>query len=176
MDKFSFAQNGVVRLPPGFRFQPTDEELVFRYLKCKVFSCPLPASIIPEVNVCNYDPWDLPGDLEQERNYVLRFAQIHNASSLQNSFDQVEKWVICRIFLKPGSAINNNVIIQSSGVNKVENIGTAQPRLLDFRRGYEIDLDRVSSSCSSSSSSRSITEVSSREADHHEEGRPCSKC
>ncbi|KAG2678467.1 hypothetical protein I3760_11G003100 [Carya illinoinensis] len=69
MDKFSFAQNGAVvtRLPPGFRFQPTDEELVFQYLKCKIFSCPLPALIIiPEINVCDYDPWDLPGDLEQE--------------------------------------------------------------------------------------------------------------
>lgn len=61
MDKFNFVRNGMIRLPPGFRFQPTDEELVFQYLRCKVFSCPLPASIIPEVNVCMYDPWDLPG-------------------------------------------------------------------------------------------------------------------
>lgn len=62
MDKyFSLARHGVTRLPPGFRFQPTDEELVFQYLKCKVFSLPLPASIIPETNVYKYDPWDLPG-------------------------------------------------------------------------------------------------------------------
>ena len=49
------------RLPPGFRFQPTDEELLFEYLRCKMFSLPLPASIIPEVSFSNYDPWDLPG-------------------------------------------------------------------------------------------------------------------
>lgn len=61
MDKFSSARHGVTRLPPGFRFQPTDEEIIFQYLKCKVFSLPLPASIISEINVCNYDPWDLPG-------------------------------------------------------------------------------------------------------------------
>jgi hypothetical protein len=59
----------VVRLPPGFRFHPTDEELVVQYLKRKVHSCPLPASIIPDVDVCKSDPWDLPGDLEQERYF-----------------------------------------------------------------------------------------------------------
>lgn len=63
MEKFKFVKNGVMRLPPGFRFQPTDEEIVFQYLRRKVFSCPLPASIIPEISVCKYDPWDLPGTL-----------------------------------------------------------------------------------------------------------------
>lgn len=72
MDKFSFSRHGVSRLPPGFRFQPTDEELVFQYLRCKVFSCPLPASIIAEINVCEYDPWDLPGEMEQERYFFSR--------------------------------------------------------------------------------------------------------
>ncbi|XP_071736396.1 NAC domain-containing protein 83-like [Rutidosis leptorrhynchoides] len=56
-----------LRLPPGFRFHPTDEELVFQYLKRKVHSVPLPSSIIPEFDVCKSDPWDLPGDSEQER-------------------------------------------------------------------------------------------------------------
>ncbi|KAL3511483.1 hypothetical protein ACH5RR_030884 [Cinchona calisaya] len=69
MEKLNFVKNGVLRLPPGFRFHPTDEELVVQYLKRKVLSCPLPASIIPEVDVCKSDPWDLPGDLEQERYF-----------------------------------------------------------------------------------------------------------
>ncbi|KAK9276081.1 hypothetical protein L1049_005612 [Liquidambar formosana] len=69
MEKLNFVKNGVLRLPPGFRFHPTDEELVVQYLKRKVFSCPLPASIIPEVDVCKSDPWDLPGDSEQERYF-----------------------------------------------------------------------------------------------------------
>ncbi|KAF3432341.1 hypothetical protein FNV43_RR27081 [Rhamnella rubrinervis] len=69
MEKLTFVKNGVLRLPPGFRFHPTDEELVVQYLKRKVFCCPLPASIIPEVDVCKSDPWDLPGDLEQERYF-----------------------------------------------------------------------------------------------------------
>ncbi|XP_062114906.1 NAC domain-containing protein 83-like [Humulus lupulus] len=75
-NKYNFVRNnnGVIKLPPGFRFQPTDEELVFQYLRCKVFSCPLPpysSDIVPEINLCNYDPWDLPssGDLEQDRYF-----------------------------------------------------------------------------------------------------------
>ncbi|CAN1153279.1 NAC domain-containing protein 83 [Linum perenne] len=42
----SFIKNGVMMLPHGFRFHPTDEELVVQYLKRKVYSFPLPASII----------------------------------------------------------------------------------------------------------------------------------
>jgi len=61
MEKLNFVKNGELRLPPGFRFHPTDEELVVQYLKRKVFSCPLPASVIPEFDVCKSDPWDLPG-------------------------------------------------------------------------------------------------------------------
>ncbi|KAK4788512.1 hypothetical protein SAY86_019831 [Trapa natans] len=67
--QLNFVKDGVLRLPPGFRFHPTDEELVVQYLKRKVYSFPLPASIITEVDVCKSDPWDLPGDLYQERYF-----------------------------------------------------------------------------------------------------------
>ncbi|KAL0320701.1 UNVERIFIED_CONTAM: NAC transcription factor 56 [Sesamum radiatum] len=48
------------QLPPGFRFHPTDEELVVHYLKKKAASAPLPVSIIAEVDLYKYDPWELP--------------------------------------------------------------------------------------------------------------------
>nr|AXF54229.1 NAC8 [Cucurbita pepo] len=47
-------------LPPGFRFHPTDEELVVHYLKKKATSLPLPVAIIAEVDLYKYDPWELP--------------------------------------------------------------------------------------------------------------------
>ncbi|XP_022976543.1 NAC transcription factor 56-like [Cucurbita maxima] len=47
-------------LPPGFRFHPTDEELVVHYLKKKTTSLPLPVAIIAEVDLYKYDPWELP--------------------------------------------------------------------------------------------------------------------
>ncbi|KAK4789565.1 hypothetical protein SAY86_016869 [Trapa natans] len=70
--KLNFVKDGVLRLPPGFRFHPTDEELVVQYLKRKVYSCPLPASIIPDVDVCPSDPWDFPGDIGQERYFFSK--------------------------------------------------------------------------------------------------------
>ncbi|KAE9588805.1 hypothetical protein Lal_00042185 [Lupinus albus] len=47
-------------LPPGFRFHPTDEELIHHYLVKKVASIPLPVTIIAEVDIYKLDPWDLP--------------------------------------------------------------------------------------------------------------------
>ncbi|GKV42497.1 hypothetical protein SLEP1_g49893 [Rubroshorea leprosula] len=47
-------------LPPGFRFHPTDEELVVHYLKKKAASAPLPVAIIAEVDLYKFDPWELP--------------------------------------------------------------------------------------------------------------------
>ncbi|KAF3778254.1 NAC transcription factor 56 [Nymphaea thermarum] len=49
------------QLPPGFRFHPTDEELVVHYLKRKASSAPLPVTIIAEVDLYKFDPWELPG-------------------------------------------------------------------------------------------------------------------
>ncbi|XP_068661646.1 NAC domain-containing protein 2-like [Aristolochia californica] len=48
-------------LPPGFRFHPTDEELILHYLRNKATSLPCPVSIIAEVDIYKFDPWDLPG-------------------------------------------------------------------------------------------------------------------
>ena len=47
-------------LPPGFRFNPTDEELIFYYLRNRAASMQCPAPIIADVDVYKFDPWDLP--------------------------------------------------------------------------------------------------------------------
>ncbi|KAJ9140121.1 hypothetical protein P3X46_030803 [Hevea brasiliensis] len=211
----------MMKLPPGFRFQPTDEELVFEYLKRKVLSWPLPASIIPEINVCKYDPWDLPGDIKQEgyffsnkevkypngnrinratasgywkatgldrqigsshknqgktphatrtdwimHEYRLvsvgtvacnnNFPLTKNCPGKLNSSDQIEKWVLCRIFLKK----RNSEIDQAFS-------------FFYFTRKDNIVFDFVSSSSSSSSSSV-ITEVSSNGEDLDEESNSSS--
>jgi hypothetical protein len=50
------------QLPPGFRFHPTDEELVVLYLRRKALARPLPAAVIPVVHdVARLDPWDVTG-------------------------------------------------------------------------------------------------------------------
>ncbi|KAG0447685.1 hypothetical protein HPP92_028212 [Vanilla planifolia] len=49
-----------INLPPGFRFHPTDEELVVHYLKNRATTSSTPVSIIAEVDIYKFDPWELP--------------------------------------------------------------------------------------------------------------------
>ncbi|XP_062231426.1 NAC domain-containing protein 82-like [Phragmites australis] len=47
-------------LPPGFRFHPTDVELVSYYLKRKIMGKKLLVEAISEVELYKFAPWDLP--------------------------------------------------------------------------------------------------------------------
>ena len=48
-------------LPPGFRFHPTDEELVVHYLKRKATGRSLEEGIIAEIDIYRFEPTELPG-------------------------------------------------------------------------------------------------------------------
>ncbi|XP_028092031.1 NAC domain-containing protein 2-like isoform X3 [Camellia sinensis] len=50
-----------LELPPGFRFHPTDEELVMHYLCRKCAAQPISVPIIAEIDLYKFDPWQLPG-------------------------------------------------------------------------------------------------------------------
>uniref|UniRef100_A0A0D9XF88 NAC domain-containing protein n=1 Tax=Leersia perrieri TaxID=77586 RepID=A0A0D9XF88_9ORYZ len=47
-------------LPPGFRFHPTDEELITYYLRQKIADGSFTARAIAEVDLNKCEPWDLP--------------------------------------------------------------------------------------------------------------------
>jgi hypothetical protein len=64
-------------LPPGFRFHPTDEELVNYYLKRKVHGLSIELDIIPEVDLYKCEPWDLAGNLKF-RSIQLLILRSHN--------------------------------------------------------------------------------------------------
>ncbi|VVA12132.1 Hypothetical predicted protein, partial [Prunus dulcis] len=54
------AEEGDLSLPVGFRFRPTDEELVDYYLKNKVQGMDFHAEgIIDEIDILKFEPWDL---------------------------------------------------------------------------------------------------------------------
>lgn len=55
---------GGATLPPGFRFHPTDEELVGYYLKRKVEGLEIELEVIPVIDFYKFDPWELPGNLQ----------------------------------------------------------------------------------------------------------------
>ncbi|KAJ4848022.1 hypothetical protein Tsubulata_009355 [Turnera subulata] len=51
---------GGASLPPGFRFHPTDEELVGYYLHRKVQGLEIELEVIPVIDLYKFDPWELP--------------------------------------------------------------------------------------------------------------------
>lgn len=48
-------------LPPGFRFHPTDEELITYYLTPKLSNASFTSKTIADVDLNKCEPWDLPG-------------------------------------------------------------------------------------------------------------------
>ncbi|KAI4381630.1 hypothetical protein MLD38_007688 [Melastoma candidum] len=50
----------VLDLPPGFRFHPTDEEVITHYLTPKVLNPRFVAAAIAEVDLNKCEPWDMP--------------------------------------------------------------------------------------------------------------------
>lgn len=58
-----------VNLPPGFRFYPTDEELVLHFLhRKKTPLLPFHPDVIPDLHLYSYDPWQLHGRALAEGN------------------------------------------------------------------------------------------------------------
>ncbi|XP_059304950.1 NAC domain-containing protein 7-like [Lycium ferocissimum] len=51
--------NSFSHVPPGFRFHPTDEELVDYYLRKKITSRRIDLDVIKEVDLYKIEPWDL---------------------------------------------------------------------------------------------------------------------
>ena len=48
-------------LVAGFRFHPTDEELVRFYLSRKVCGIPFRFEVVTEIDVYKFEPWELAG-------------------------------------------------------------------------------------------------------------------
>lgn len=55
--------NEQTELPPGFRFHPTDEELITHYLREKVYNINFSPAPIGTVDLNKVEPWDLPGEI-----------------------------------------------------------------------------------------------------------------
>ncbi|KAM1230903.1 hypothetical protein ACFX13_041735 [Malus domestica] len=59
--RFTRVEVGGMLLQVGYRFHPTKEELISHYLKLKLRGMDsLVSDAIREINICNYEPWELP--------------------------------------------------------------------------------------------------------------------
>lgn len=63
VDPVGFSMDTVEALTvfPGFKFSPTDVELISYYLKRKMDGLERSVEVIPETDIYNFEPWDLPG-------------------------------------------------------------------------------------------------------------------
>ncbi|KAF2299192.1 hypothetical protein GH714_030935 [Hevea brasiliensis] len=119
-------------LPPGFRFHPTDEELIMYYLLNQATYKPVPVSIIAEVDIYKFDPWQLPEKAEfgenewyffspRDRKYQMeppkgiktdwimheyRLNDSRKQANKQNRSMRLDDWVLCRIYKKRHTARN----------------------------------------------------------------------
>lgn len=58
-----YRMNTFIHVPPGFRFHPTDEELVDYYLRKKICSRRIELDVIKDVDLYKIEPWDLQGNI-----------------------------------------------------------------------------------------------------------------
>ncbi|XP_058097381.1 NAC domain-containing protein 104-like [Magnolia sinica] len=65
-----------INLPPGFRFYPTDEELVVYFLRRKAAHLPFHPDVIPDVDLGRYDPSELSGKALEANNQWYFFSQM----------------------------------------------------------------------------------------------------
>lgn len=61
--------NTILHVPPGFRFHPTDEELIDYYLRKKVGSKRIDVDVIKDVDLYKIEPWDLQGNAKRVHNF-----------------------------------------------------------------------------------------------------------
>ncbi|KAM7480426.1 hypothetical protein LguiA_028639 [Lonicera macranthoides] len=103
-------------LPPGFRFHPTNEELVVQYLKKKVASTPLPVTIIAEIDLYKFNPWELP----TEHNITtLGFSQPNEGPESMTFYGISYSVESSRVY-KPATQLRRTDTILSSSQTKLE--------------------------------------------------------
>lgn len=59
-------------VPPGFRFHPTEEELVGYYLKRKINSLKIDLDVITDIDLYRIEPWDIQGTINLYRSDSLK--------------------------------------------------------------------------------------------------------
>ncbi|KAI3826374.1 hypothetical protein L1987_00421 [Smallanthus sonchifolius] len=67
--------DALIGLPPGFRFHPTDEEIVTHYLTPKVLNRSFTAAAIGEADLNKSEPWDLPKKAKMGEKEWFFFCQ-----------------------------------------------------------------------------------------------------
>lgn len=92
------------KVPVGFRFHPTDEELVGYYLPKKVGAMKIDLDLIRDLDLYKLEPWDLQGEFNCEHGFQLLRLQVKSAFQcvVVSMFGTYEDCVDCRAVQDPG--------------------------------------------------------------------------
>ncbi|XP_050159099.1 NAC domain-containing protein 104-like isoform X2 [Malus sylvestris] len=147
------------KLPPGFRFDPTDEELVVHFLQRKATLLPFHPDVIPDLHLYPYDPWELNGKALSEGKQWYFYSR-----KAQNRVTSNGYWKTLGI---------EEPIFSSSSSNSTSKVG--MKRYLTFYVGeapnsgiktnwimHEYRLSSLASDCASSSTTTTTTTRSSK--------------
>ncbi|KAM0033827.1 putative transcription factor NAM family [Helianthus debilis subsp. tardiflorus] len=73
MDTTTPPPKTTLHMPIGYRFCPTDEEIIIHYLRPKAFNLPLPATAITHSDhLFDHHPLHLPGNLKEKRYFFCK--------------------------------------------------------------------------------------------------------
>ncbi|KAK6246597.1 hypothetical protein SCA6_009687 [Theobroma cacao] len=100
-------------VPPGFRFHPTEEELVGYYLRRKINSLKIDLDVIIDIDLYKMEPWDIQGRCKlgydeqsewyffshKDRKHCFAWTIVRGIG--QYMLKGEEGWVVCRAFRKP---------------------------------------------------------------------------
>lgn len=70
--------NGHSKVPPGFRFHPTEEELLQYYLKKKVAFESIDLDVIRDIDLNKLEPWDIQGNFMSNFLNIMKTIIFHN--------------------------------------------------------------------------------------------------
>ncbi|KAF5728290.1 hypothetical protein HS088_TW21G00435 [Tripterygium wilfordii] len=109
-------------LPPGFRFHPTDEELITFYLLKKVLDSNFTGRAIAEVDLNRCEPWELPGRAPKgaKSNWVMHEYRLEGKLAYHYlSRSSKDEWVISRVFQKTGGTNTSSSSSSNAGAKKI---------------------------------------------------------
>ncbi|XP_010542556.1 PREDICTED: transcription factor JUNGBRUNNEN 1-like [Tarenaya hassleriana] len=103
---------------PGFRFHPTDEELVGFYLSRKVQKKSIKMDIIQHVDIYKFDPWDIPrwSNTEKEGYFFCKRGRKYRNSIRPNRVTGSGFWKATGIDKPVYSDCNKSATDQSNSV------------------------------------------------------------
>lgn len=86
------------KLPPGFRFHPSDEELITYYLINKISDANFTGRAIGDVDLNKCEPWELPGSSKAE-TLLSNVSSTHDDHVVSQFYTCAEKKKLCALYL-----------------------------------------------------------------------------